>query len=670
MAYGAVEFIDHKVATGDGVIALAKTYDTTPLIIAKDNNLTNINDIKLDSILKIRAGSNEADAPMSTASTDVNGSEEVLLEQLGTLKGDEAVADGTIGGEPEISDEEAGPLPDQNADFKPNAPTDNTGSVLNNLKTLVGGFIQSKGMKIDEAIESNIDRLITESKPYVEGAFNEFKDILVAMLPMRIGEESKYTMGGGEGGVSENINEYIKELGAKVIDGAAEVFNEGEGNNRNPVTRFMDGAAEKVAEVKPVFDGNEEAAIEETDIKTAVDTDISAVKVTDEKSADKMLPPTPSDIESLEKQYEVLGVGKDFFDQAVEALKGVKIETTFDAEKLYKKLAEDAVRETKEIDDRIAAVAAEKVTPTFEGFDKFLAVLGASLGAYGSSLTGTPNFALNIINNAIDTDAQQFLASQEIRTKSLLDQRQAVIQRRTDLLTLGINQADRMLKAAQGKKTDILNIAELQNVRLGLQNAAIESKNQQITLRVARIVKKNVAETEANIVKTKDELERGIPGIDLTDGEGNIGFYPGYFAATEKEGIELRKKHAEAMDIEDILNELDEVSKDKFSSLGPAALSQTSTRISNLTVQLISKLKKVYNMGANFSEYEQSLIIKQVPDDSWGAKFTGMWATKSANLRDQIIRIRKSQAASQGTEYGKKDKQKLPMSPGMKAGFK
>ena len=661
----AVEFIDHKVATGDGVIALAKTYDTKPLIIAKDNNLTNINDIKLDSILKIRVNSNAADASDS-------GNEEVLLEELGTLKGDKATAvvstitDGTIGGEPEISDEEAGPLPDQNADFKPNAPTDNTGSVLDNIKTLVGGFIQSQGMKIDKAIESNIDRLVKESKPYVDGAFTELKDILVAMLPIRFGEESKYTMGGGKGGVSENINEYIKELGAKVIDGAGAVINKAEEDNSNPVTRFMDGAADKVVEEKPVFDGNEEAAIEET----AIDTDISAVKVADEKSADKMLPPTPNEIEGLEKQYEVLGVGDKFWKEALVALKGVKIETTFDAEKLYKKLAEDAVRETKEIDDRIAAVAAEKVTPTFKGFDKFLAVLGASLGAYGSSLTGTPNFALNIINNAIDADAQQFLASQEIRTKSLLDQRQAVIQRRTDLLTVGINQADKMLKAAQTQKNDILNLAELENVRLGLQNAAIESKNQQITLRIARIVKKNVAETEANIVKTKDELERGVPGIDLTDGEGNIGFYPGYFAATEKEGIELRKKHAEAMDIEDILNELDEVSKDKFSSLGPAALSQSSTRISNLTAQLIVKLKEVYGMGANFSEYEQSLIIKQVPDDSWGAKFTGMWATKSTNLRDQIIRIRKSQAASQGTEYGKKDKQKLPMSPGMKAGFK
>ena len=173
----------------------------------------------------------------------------------------------------------------------------------------------------------------------------------------------------------------------------------------------------------------------------------------------------------------------------------------------------------------------------------------------------------------------------------------------------------------------------------------------------------------AGAAQSKDQRLRGVPGIELTDSKGNTNYYPGYLAASEDEGKKLRKNHEEAMQIEGILNKLDEVSKDKFSTLGPAALSEASAKIEDLTAQLVVKLKEVYNMGANFSEYEQSLILKQVPDGSWGAKFTGMWAIKSAGLRDQIIRIRTTQAASHGTKYAK-DQQKLPMGQGMKAGFK
>ena len=364
-----------------------------------------------------------------------------------------------------------------------------------------------------------------------------------------------------------------------------------------------------------------------------------------------MLPPTPSDIEKLEKQYKVLGVGDKFWEEALVALKGVKIETTFDAEKLYKKLSEDAVRETKEIDDRIAAVAAEKVTPTFVGFDKFLAVLGASLGAYGSSLTGTPNFALNIINNAIDADAQQFLASQEIRTKSLLDQRQAVIQRRTDLLTVGINQADKMLKAAQTQKNDILNLAELENVRLGLQNAAIESKNQQITLRIARIVKKNVAETEANIVKTKEERELGVKAISLKGADGKLNEFAAYFAATPKEGDKHRESWAQTYAISALLDDINEIAGTAGAFM-PDSLSNTKTSLANKSSQLIVHLKELYGMGANFTVFEQALVRQQTPTDGLLEQFK-VWEQKSKDLRSQLIMKHQSRSGSQGGQLSK-----------------
>ena len=58
------------------------------------------------------------------------------------------------------------------------------------------------------------------------------------------------------------------------------------------------------------------------------------------------------------------------------------------------------------------------------------------MGAYGSAMTGTPNYALKIIEGAIDRDAQMFLKSKEIRTKSLENQRADMIMRRGELLQM------------------------------------------------------------------------------------------------------------------------------------------------------------------------------------------------------------------------------------------
>ena len=405
---------------------------------------------------------------------------------------------------------------------------------------------------------------------------------------------------------------------------------------------------QKEVEVTPVITGDELAAIPEGSAATTV----SATNLDKVELPGGDIPPTESELTTLINSLKPLSTGgKKVYEGVETALKGIEFDNTEDAKVLYEQLSEDAERETKKIDDSIAEIAEEKIKPTFTGFNKFMAVLGAAMGAYGSSMTGTPNFALQIMNRAIDADQEQFLASQEIRTKSLLEQRQAVLQRRSDLLQLGLNEADKMLKVAQLQQDNELKIANVQGVIDGINNAAIENKNEQTLLLIQILSKKAAATKLAEKTESKEKRLLGVPGIDLTDGEGNTGFYPGYFAATEDEAKKLRKNHTEAMQIEGILNKLDEVSKDKFSTLSPAALSDTSTQIEDLTAQLIVKLKEVYGMGANFSEYEQSLIIKQVPDDSWGAKFTGMWATKSANLRDQIIRIRKSQAASQGAKF-------------------
>ena len=115
---------------------------------------------------------------------------------------------------------------------------------------------------------------------------------------------------------------------------------------------------------------------------------------------------------------------------------------------------------------------------------------------------------------------KQFLASQEIRTKSLLDQRQSVLQRRSDLLQLGLNQADRMLKIAQLQQDNQLKIANVQGVIDGINNAAIETKNEQTLVLIEILSKKAAATKLAETVQSKDERERAVKQIEVTNGDG------------------------------------------------------------------------------------------------------------------------------------------------------
>ena len=396
---------------------------------------------------------------------------------------------------------------------------------------------------------------------------------------------------------------------------------------------------------------------------------VKAIPVEQETTIVKESPPTEDELATLISSLTPLSTSAaDVYTKVVKNLQGITFESEFDAKELYEQLAKDAERETKKIDDSIAAIAKEEIKPTFAGFDKFMAVLGAAMGAYASALTGTPNYALNIINKAIDADQKQFLASKEIRTQSLLQQRQSLIQRRGDLLQVGINQADRMLAIAQKQQDNQLQIANIQAVATGLKNEAIKVDNDN-KIALAKIFStKYAAQRVADAAQKKDFSERTIEATTLKDGKGDLHDMPTYLAKTPKEGAELRKVSGFGNQIQDVLNELDALAdKDgdlPLSALGPRTISVTRAKVEALTNELIIKLKEFYGMGANFTEYEQTLIQALTPTDSWLEKW-GMWKVKSNNLRDTIVRTHRSQAAAQGAKFAQK-----PTGPKLGTGMK
>ena len=608
------------------LVAWSNEFGTDPLTILKENNIKNSSDIYPGQMLTIPSGAetSEEDTLLSSLTNLVSSSWDDITG------GDSA--DPVTGGEAEIPGEEPGAVPDQNAALGDNTgePADDSGSVLETIQNYVIAFLDSKGFPMDASTGSDIDKLVKESTPFVEGAIEEAIDIGKATLPIRIGEESKYTMGGGPGGAEETINEFVEEIGEKIIVGTKAVINPEEGDESSFVNRFINAKTEKSPEVIPTEDlTKSEPAIAEGTSPAIV----PASKTTTETVINK--PPPQDELLRLQALYKPLGTGEDYFKKAIEGLKAVPMPNDFDAAATYKQLAEDAVRDTKKIDDRIAEIAEEKIKPTFKGFDKFLAVLGASLGAYASAMTGTPNFALNIINKAIDADQEQFLASKDIRTKSLLDQRQAVLQRRSDLLQLAINQADRMLKAVETQRGRVLDVASLEGTKLALENAAKVSHNAQITMLIENQVAKITLKNTQELAQTTDQRKRGVNPVTLKNGKGETVTIPGYAASTEGEAIKSREIRAGAKKINNLLDDMENLYENESNWL-PGVIDESTAQLNQKYNQLLLVVKNINKMGANFTLPEIAMIEAVIPTaDIAGKLTTGL--VKISALRDQYI---------------------------------
>jgi len=575
----------------DQLIEFAKKYNTTPVEILHHNNITDTSEITTLQVLEMPGEERQFTAP-----------EEQPLGLVSPLE--------QPGG----------------------AGIDKTDELIDQLTTLkepVEDYSQGKftdpSQGIDVSLEGEGD---LDTKP---------RDFFGETVTETEYGTSKVdlTKGSGEGLISE-ASELQKLGGVTTVPGMGEVPLE---------------PTPEVAVEKPVITDTEVAAIPEGTVTAPV----SATTLDKVVPPGKDLPPTKSELKILIDSLQPTTIGgKKVYEGVRDALEGIEFDKTDDAKVLYQQLSEDADRETKKIDDSIAEIAAEKMKPTFEGWNKFLAVLGAAMGAYGSAMTGTPNFALQIINRAIDADQEQFLASQEVRTKSLLEQRKAVLQRRSDLLQLGLNEADKMLKVAQLQQDNQLKIANVQGIIDGIENDAIETKNQQTLVLIDILSKKAAATLLREKAETKDFREREIEAVTLKDGKGDLIEMPAYLAKTPAEGAELRKTSGFGSQIQDVLNQLDALADGTgdlpLSAMGPKAISKTRTKVAALANELIIKLKDFYGMGANFTVYEQELIQALTPTDKWLEKW-GMWKVKSNNLRDTIVRTHRSMAAAQGAKF-------------------
>ena len=122
----------------------------------------------------------------------------------------------------------------------------------------------------------------------------------------------------------------------------------------------------------------------------------------------------------------------------------------------------------KKIDKEIEAnriklqeISSGKIKPYFGKEDtgkKIMASIAAGLGAYASAMTGTPNSALQILNDAIDRDLAVQKDNLERQRLSVIDQNDYLQQQKADLLAYAELELDRMSTIA-GTKNDALKNA-------------------------------------------------------------------------------------------------------------------------------------------------------------------------------------------------------------------
>ena len=160
--------------------------------------------------------------------------------------------------------------------------------------------------------------------------------------------------------------------------------------------------------------------------------------------------------------------------------------------------------EIKANNKRLDDVAQRKIKPFFGEKDtgrKILAAIAAGMGAYAAAMTGTKNFALEIINDAIETDLLKQKEQLERERLSILDQNKILESRKAELYTVAqIQIKDAMAKAADERDKQKLVVA--------LEGIQQKQKEAQIALGVDIIKQRAEAQESFN--------NRYVPGYGVT----------------------------------------------------------------------------------------------------------------------------------------------------------
>ena len=354
--------------------------------------------------------------------------------------------------------------------------------------------------------------------------------------------------------------------------------------------------------------------------------DIDAGKVTEKELATTTLPTeklTPTYLgQEITPEY-IMRIASETFkpddpnvksawdDYKAEIAK-IKFNDESELTRLLEKQQKELTDEIASYQTKIDAVAKEEFEPELKGWNKFMAILGASLGAYGAAMTKSPNFALNILNDAIDRDAQEFADSKEMRVKNLGQQRLALRERRGQLLSMAERAVDRIQNNAQFQLTAAASQAQIRQTGEQIVNAKEENfRNYLGDLAAILVGKANTTATLDRAI-TKDERERKVEGTTLPNESGEIVETTPFFAKTKEQQIKLTKFMEQTKYISDEIQVMKKLLNNPNIWI-PAVFNETKAKMDIAHNNILLQVKFINNMGANFTVSEQAMIKAVIP---------------------------------------------------------
>jgi hypothetical protein len=169
----------------------------------------------------------------------------------------------------------------------------------------------------------------------------------------------------------------------------------------------------------------------------------------------------------------------DAQDASLKALEYVKAQYDFMFNKFKIDMDLDAL--TKKVDTEISSyttkideIAQEEISPPFDGDTTrtVLAVIGAALGAAAATFGGTPNYAMQIIDKAIDREQQRKLKTKEMKLLSAREQRRILQEQRGQMIQFALNKTNQAIAAAGAKGQAAQALASLKMLQANLMQGA------------------------------------------------------------------------------------------------------------------------------------------------------------------------------------------------------
>ena len=311
--------------------------------------------------------------------------------------------------------------------------------------------------------------------------------------------------------------------------------------------------------------------------------------------------------------------------------------TELDLEALTKNVDE----EIKSYSTKIDEIAQEEISPPFDGDTTrtVLAVIGAALGAAAATFGGTPNYALQIIDKAIDREQQRKLKSKEMKMLGAREQRRILQEQRGQMIQFALNKTNQAIAAAQAKGQAAQALASLKS----LQGQLIQAAQQNIDNIGMDIVKTQVNAImlglQINAKTLAAQNPKMVQALSMTGSDGQTIQFTPFLAKTEKEAIKIRAYKTTIKNANDYLDKLEPLlNKSYLDKLTPAAFSQTRTEILFLTAELEKEFKNQAGFGANYAEREIRLNEQTLPSVMDNTTLNILFAAEKsiAPLRDKL----------------------------------